>query len=168
MSSIQKNRSNLSGEVNSQGKIQANVTPQEKLHAAIFPQVSLQGEIISDKTLQAEMSSQKTLQAEVSPNRSLNASMSKPKTVLAYTVDDQLSETSINPVQNKVIASKVKEIESELENKAEFIVDDTLRLNEGVLGVNTATEVKKDNTLPITSGGVYTEIGNISVLLETI
>lgn len=36
------------------------------------------------------------------------------------------------------------------------------------LSVDVATEVSEDNTLPITSAAVYTEIGNINVLLQTI
>lgn len=38
----------------------------------------------------------------------------------------------------------------------------------GVLKVNTTTEAEEDNTRPITSGGVYTIVGNIEVLLESI
>lgn len=48
-------------------------------------------------------------------------------------------------------------------------VDNTLKLSEdGVLSVNTTTEVEKDNTLPITAAAVHTTVGNIEVLLGTI
>lgn len=49
-----------------------------------------------------------------------------------------------------------------------FTTDETLSLENGVLSVNTATDVEADNTLPITSAAVYTEVGNINALLETI
>ncbi len=49
-----------------------------------------------------------------------------------------------------------------------FIPDSTLTLRNGILSVNTADRAEEDNTLPITSAAVYTEIGNINVLLETI
>lgn len=49
-----------------------------------------------------------------------------------------------------------------------FVTDDTLTLKDGVLGVNTAEKVEQDNTLPVTSAAVYTEVGNINALLETI
>lgn len=49
-----------------------------------------------------------------------------------------------------------------------FEVDETLTLEDGILSVNTADNAEKDNTLPITSAAVYTEIGNIDVLLKTI
>ena len=38
----------------------------------------------------------------------------------------------------------------------------------GRLSVLTANDAEHDNTLPITSAAVYTEIGNINVLLATI
>ena len=40
--------------------------------------------------------------------------------------------------------------------------------SDGVVRVNTATEAEEDNTLPITSAAVHTNIGNIEMLLETI
>lgn len=51
-----------------------------------------------------------------------------------------------------------------------MVIDDhTLKINDkGVLSVNTANEVEKDNTLPVTSAAVHTQIGNIDILLQTI
>lgn len=39
---------------------------------------------------------------------------------------------------------------------------------DGSLSVDTANKAEKDNTKPITSAGVYMEIGNINALLATI
>ena len=39
---------------------------------------------------------------------------------------------------------------------------------EGLLSVDTAGAVEKDNTKPVTSGAVHMEIGNIEALLENI
>lgn len=48
-------------------------------------------------------------------------------------------------------------------------VGENLKITEdGVLSVDTATQVEQDNTKPITSAAVHTEIGNIDVLLKTI
>lgn len=48
-------------------------------------------------------------------------------------------------------------------------IDNTLKFNaKGELGVNTAKQVEKDNTLPITSAAVHTTVGNIEVLLAMI
>lgn len=51
---------------------------------------------------------------------------------------------------------------------ANFQVDETLTLKEGVLSVNTTDSMEQDNTLPITSAGVYATVGNIEALLKTI
>lgn len=56
----------------------------------------------------------------------------------------------------------------DLTNKPFESIGRTLKVTEGVLNVNTSTEVEQDNTLPITSAAVYTEVGNINALLGTI
>lgn len=47
-------------------------------------------------------------------------------------------------------------------------IGDGLRWNGNILEVDTATKVERDNTKPVTSAAVYTEIGNIEVLLSLI
>lgn len=49
-----------------------------------------------------------------------------------------------------------------------YIIGDGLKLEGRTLSVDTATEVEQDNTKPITSAAVYTTVGNIEALLETI
>lgn len=50
-----------------------------------------------------------------------------------------------------------------------IIVGEDLQITpEGVLSVQKATSVEADNTRPITSAAVYTEVGNINALLATI
>lgn len=50
-----------------------------------------------------------------------------------------------------------------------YSLDETLNLSpQGRLSVNTAKDAEQDNTLPITSAAVFTEIGNIDALLQTI
>lgn len=49
-----------------------------------------------------------------------------------------------------------------------FEPGNALELRNGVLNVLTADEAEEDNTLPMTSAGVYVQIGNIAALLETI
>ena len=50
-----------------------------------------------------------------------------------------------------------------------FTTDETLTLSdENVLSVNRAFSVEQDNTLPITSAAVYTTVGNIGAILDTI
>lgn len=45
---------------------------------------------------------------------------------------------------------------------------DGLKMQNGVLSVDTAKTVEQDNTKPVTSGAVYTEIGNIELLLAAL
>ena len=50
-----------------------------------------------------------------------------------------------------------------------FTTDETLTLGaDGILSVNTTDRMEQDNTLPITSAGVYAAVGNIEALLKTI
>lgn len=49
-----------------------------------------------------------------------------------------------------------------------IVGDNLLITEEGRLSVDTATTVEDDNTRPITSAAVYTEVGNINVLLAAI
>lgn len=50
-----------------------------------------------------------------------------------------------------------------------FEVGNALELtDDGVLNVKTTDEAEQDNTLPITSSGVHTIVGNIGAILDTI
>lgn len=49
-----------------------------------------------------------------------------------------------------------------------YIIGNGLKLEGNILSVNAAGQVEQDNTLPITSAAVYTTVGNIEILLETI
>lgn len=50
----------------------------------------------------------------------------------------------------------------------DFETDHTLKLENGILSVNTTNDMEQDNTLPITSAGVFATVGNIEALLKTI
>lgn len=48
-------------------------------------------------------------------------------------------------------------------------IGENLKIDEnGALSVDTASEMAEDNTKPITSGAVYTEVGNIEALLKAL
>lgn len=48
-------------------------------------------------------------------------------------------------------------------------VGDNLSITaDGVLSVDTTNDAERDNTKPITSAGVYTQLGNIEVLLASL
>lgn len=70
------------------------------------------------------------------------------------------------------LANALKELEEKVNNLdisgVEIETDDTLSFVNGILSVNTADDAEADNTLPITSAAVHTQIGNIETLLKTI
>lgn len=43
-----------------------------------------------------------------------------------------------------------------------------LKLEDNVLSVDTAETVEEDNTKPVTSAAVYTVVGNINAILESL
>lgn len=47
-------------------------------------------------------------------------------------------------------------------------VGENLKIDEGVLSVETTNDAEQDNTKPMTSAGVYVELGNINILLSKI
>ena len=73
-----------------------------------------------------------------------------------------VSEEQIQAAVNKYLD------ENPVEAGVKFKPDKTLKLEDGILSVNTADKVEEDNTLPVTSAAVYTEVGNINALLATI
>ena len=58
--------------------------------------------------------------------------------------------------------------ENPIDVGVQFETDSSLVLKDGVLSVNTTNQMEEDNTLPITSAGVYATVGNIEALLKTI
>lgn len=72
-----------------------------------------------------------------------------------------------DPTKGDYIRGK-EEFLAQIPNGVDFETDKTLTLKDGVLSVNTTDQMEQDNTLPITSAGVYATVGNIEVLLKTI
>lgn len=94
----------------------------------------------------------KEITANVSGNqkRSMSASMSRNTLNLTGEVPGNL------------------EIHTYIPGPSDIKTDETLKMENGVLSVNTTDAVEKDSALPITSAGVYTTVGNIEALLNTI
>ena len=87
-----------------------------------------------------------------------------------YTVDTTLTKAG-QAADAAAVGKRLSTISEEitvLEKKALFTTDKSLTLKDGVLSVNTTDIAEEDNTLPMSSAGVYTQIGNIEVLLKTI
>lgn len=96
------------------------------------------------------------------------------------TVDKSNLVAAVNEVLGKVgtggavsdeqIAQAVADYlaENPVDVGVQFETDGSLILEKGVLSVNTTDRMEQDNTLPITSAGVFTTVGNIEALLATI
>jgi hypothetical protein len=91
--------------------------------------------------------------------------------VLEYrTLKKRIDEIEKNGVSEAQIATAVEKYleENPVDTGVKFEPDHTLTLQNGILSVNTTNDMEQDNTLPITSAGVFATVGNIEVLLKTI
>ena len=94
-------------------------------------------------------------------------------------VDDELSETSENPVQNKVVTAalngKVDIIQAPNTILATgqpgqvqaMALGNALQMDGQSIAVKTVNEME-DSTLPMSAAGVHVIVGNIDALLKTI
>lgn len=76
-------------------------------------------------------------------------------------------ELENKPTINGVELSGDKTTE-DLKIQSTLIAGNNIEIVDNVISVQTAPNVEQDNTKPITSAAVYTEVGNINVLLQTI
>lgn len=81
---------------------------------------------------------------------------------------DKENQHPISSITGLQEALLIKNSWSELQNKPFESIGDNLSVVNGVLKVDTAPNVEQDNTKPITSAAVYTEVGNINALLSLI
>lgn len=89
--------------------------------------------------------------------------------VLNYqTLINRIEQIEQNGVSEDQIARAVEKYLEENPSGVNFETDKTLTLKDGILSVNTTNLAENDNTLPITSAGVYATVGNIEALLKTI
>jgi hypothetical protein len=86
--------------------------------------------------------------------------------------DEPVRVSHVAPAQEDgeaVPLGQVKQlVEEHSGQNADFQIGETLKLENGILSVNTTGNVEQDNTLPITSAGVFATVGNIEALLKTI
>lgn len=85
-------------------------------------------------------------------------------------VDSGVSAVPTGDIPDKQIEKAVNKYldENPISPGVKFETDNTLVLKDGILSVNTTNQMDQDNTLPITSAGVFATVGNIEALLKTI
>ena len=69
---------------------------------------------------------------------------------------------------NELIQKKIKESAGTGGSAINLEPGENIKIEDNVISVVTTDEVEADNTKPITSAAVYTEVGNINILLQTI
>ena len=74
----------------------------------------------------------------------------------------------LSAIMQRVIFTQTFKEQAEREISEEGKQIETLILEGGILRVNTADAAEEDNTRPITSAAVATQIGNIEIILKTI
>ena len=70
---------------------------------------------------------------------------------------------NVNVLEEPVVTVEVSEVVRI--NGDSYKIGNGLKLDGNTLSVDTTNAVEKDNTKPVTSAAVYTEIGNIEALL---
>ena len=105
------------------------------------------------------------------------------KTLTLIDMNSTANQTLSNKVSgtNTVLEAQIIALDNKTTQKSEelneriivledetLMTDETLSFVDDVLSVNRANTAEEDNTLPITSAAVFTEIGNIDALLQTI
>jgi hypothetical protein len=80
---------------------------------------------------------------------------------------DEIEKNGVSEEQIEVAVKKYLD-ENPIDTGVDFETDATLKLENGILSVNTTNDMEEDNTLPITSAGVFATVGNIEALLKTI
>lgn len=82
----------------------------------------------------------------------------------------RLDDIERNAISDERLSTAIEDYfeENPIDTGVDFETDSTLTLKDGILSVNTTNEMEEDNTLPITSAGVFATVGNIEVLLKTI
>ena len=82
-----------------------------------------------------------------------------------YHPEDVLSQDEMDALDSLVL--ELWELRQQLTDQP-LKTDETLIWKAGVLSVNTTEQMEQDNTLPMSSAGVYATVGNISQLLKNI
>lgn len=83
---------------------------------------------------------------------------------------ERIKEAETGSLDPSVVAKAVEDYlkKNPPSGGVQFETDETLTLKNGILSVNTTNQMEQDNTLPITSAGVFATVGNIEALLKTI
>lgn len=90
------------------------------------------------------------------------------QSVHTYYSDTNIENDSDTHMDVRYVADTKLYIDNHSGGGTSYKIGDGLKLEGNKLSVDTATEVERDNTKPVTSAAVYAQIGNIAALLAEI
>ena len=113
------------------------------------------------------------IEGKVVRNQSINGNMQTSLGGVKYyeELPDKPSINGVELVGNKTLDDlniQSKDDFATKESAGVIKVGENLSIEEGVLSVETTNNAEEDNTKPMTSAGVYIQLGNINELLEKI
>lgn len=128
-------------------------------------------EFVKDKIAEAELGAEEVDLSDYAQKSELPTRVSQLENDKGYLTEHQdisgkLDATALPTAINTALAQA--KASGEFDGSVEFQTDETLTLENGILSVNTTNDMEQDNTLPITSAGVFATVGNIEALLKTI
>lgn len=114
-----------------------------------------------------------TLHGSVSSPQTLTGQMQRTSGVSSYeALSDKPQINGIELVGNKTLEELNIQAADQHATKTStgvIMIGDNLSIDgQGKVSVETTNDAEQDNTKPITSAGVYTQLGNINVLLQKI
>lgn len=124
--------------------------------------IKLNGKIERTKQLNASLQEKKNLGGEVNKSSGFGYYADlpdKPKINGVELVGDMTSK-QLGLIDQQTYATN--------QEAGVIKVGENLKIDEGVLSVETTNDAEQDNTKPMTSAGVYVELGNINILLSKI
>ena len=89
-------------------------------------------------------------------------------------MNNEILKAKINGGSIKATTNNAEEMKGSISNKVvytggtEYEAGDNIKIENNIISVITTNDAEQDNTTPMTSAGVYTQLGNINVLLGTI
>lgn len=137
----------------------------------------MDGNVNSTSIISGELSSVPSISGSLSPPASVSGELSIPTYVdvdiyegeyeITPDFEEQTLQTKNKTLMRNITVNPIRP--ATITALGGIIVGDDLQITQsGVLSVTKANAVEQDNTHPITSAAVYTEIGNIDALLQTI
>lgn len=125
-------------------------------------------------SLDGKLGSRKTLTGSLREQKKLSGRMQTALGGVRY-YEDLPDKPQINGVElsgNKTLDElniQAKDQYASKENPGVVKIGENLEVDEtGALNVLTTNDAEQDNTKPMTSAGVYTQLGNINILLQKI